>query len=493
MSDHQLKWSDLPEPGAGDWHSKFGGQEWKFDKNGVYLKQSPANPIRSSGSPATCKKILEVYDTEIFEAAKQHKIPPELIVMTIAVEAGAYRDSNFTGPSTFRWESSISDYSAGPMQLLGSTARALMKRSELPHEWNGVVIPRYSNRPNAKPSVNPLYDGALSIWLGSAYIELNGEAHGTGFDPILVAACYNRGKLAQSSSNAWNLSVTNDHLERAAQWYGDACAVLGALRTGKEIPSDIISASGTEIKDGDNYFEIYSLTSEQADEEQEFYLDSGADVKRFPQEGGLFTLAVNYPPTQAVPVESKKLPEPTQSGFVLKIVREKMQHRTGKDFNRTIGYYQAFYDGQRLDELSGVAVERQGPGDNKKTGDKFDRRIKAGTYSLSTHRGSSGKYATSKYANSSSPKLRPWPCIRVDGTGSRTGILIHCASGFAMTVGCINLSGKLPGGDSNIDFQDSRKRVIALIEVMREKLGAKFPSVSNVRIENAILIIEGEP
>jgi peptidoglycan L-alanyl-D-glutamate endopeptidase CwlK len=494
MSAFDQEWEDLPKPENYGWRSRFGGQEWKCDGSGVYLKARSQVPLRSAGSPRTCQAIVDLYGAEIVEASRFHKVPPELIVMTIATEAAAHRASDFTGPPTFRWEAGISDYSAGPMQLLGSTARSLLKAKGVPEEWQSLSIPRYTTRPLAKPSVNPLYDAALSIWLGASYIALNRDIHGAELDPILVAACYNRGRLAQSTSNPWNLAVTNDHLDRAAGWYGDACAVLGALREGKDPPSVVTShADGTPIRDGDDYFELYSLTPEQAEEEQAFYLESGANVTRFPQDDGLVTLAIDYPPTEAAEPDVPKLREPDHDGFVIYVKRSAVQQRNGKPFARTIGYYQAFYNREPIPGVAGVTVERQGPGDNTKNGDHRDRRIKSGTYPLSAHAGASGKYATYRYAVAGSAQHRPWPCLRVDGTKARTGILIHCAGGYAMTVGCINLAGDLPDASTNIDFADSRKRVIALIDSMKEHLGRKFPTRNNTKIEDALLVIEGEP
>jgi peptidoglycan L-alanyl-D-glutamate endopeptidase CwlK len=53
----------------------------------------------------------------------------------------------------------------------------------------------------------------------------------TGDDPILIAAAYNSGGLRKApTKNRWHLSSHGNHLDRAARWFGDACAVIAALR-----------------------------------------------------------------------------------------------------------------------------------------------------------------------------------------------------------------------------------------------------------------------
>jgi hypothetical protein len=63
-----------------------------------------------------------------------------------------------------------------------------------------------------------------------------------------------------------------------------------------------------------------------------------------------------------------------------------------------------------------------------------------------------------------------------------------------MSIGCINLTGRaLQRGVDDIEFFDSRQRVVGLIQSMKAHLGNQFPSSNNVRIPNAALILRGEP
>jgi peptidoglycan L-alanyl-D-glutamate endopeptidase CwlK len=227
---------DAPPPGSAGWHSKFSGVEWRYDARGVYVRGGGAGPQRTSGQPTTCRRIWELYKEPIVGAARRYGVPPEIIMMTIATETAFARQFNFTGPHTFRWEAhvenrdvnppTLGDYSAGPMQTLGTTARWVIQAQGLPYQ-PFAVAPVYTTRP-APPTAHPLYDGATNIDIGTA--EIKQRWNSTGDDPILVAAAFNAGSIRQLNSNRWHLKSHGDHLDRAAKWYGDACAVLADVR-----------------------------------------------------------------------------------------------------------------------------------------------------------------------------------------------------------------------------------------------------------------------
>ncbi|MCA1494595.1 M15 family metallopeptidase [Ensifer sp. NBAIM29] len=48
--DGGLDWSRTQGVGSGDWHSFFGGQQWRYDDQGIYLRTGPNRPIRSPGT-----------------------------------------------------------------------------------------------------------------------------------------------------------------------------------------------------------------------------------------------------------------------------------------------------------------------------------------------------------------------------------------------------------------------------------------------------------
>lgn len=226
--------------GNSAWHSMFGGDAWSYDRKGVYTPQlgGGVKLWRTPGAPITAQEVLARFDGAIRAASQKHDVPQELIVMTIATETGAYRKYGFTGPRTFRWEQGYTvratgqskldgkekgDYSAGPMQVMADTARWMNNAKSLGYN-NAKAFKFYKNRPTPAPTTVGLYDAQTCIDVGTAYIRQNMGK--TGIDPLLVAAAYNAGGLYPSSGNHWRIRSTGNHIDRAAEWYGDACAVL---------------------------------------------------------------------------------------------------------------------------------------------------------------------------------------------------------------------------------------------------------------------------
>jgi hypothetical protein len=499
-------WANAPAMDQQDFHSKFGGQQWKYDSTGVFL-QGSAGPERSDGAPITCSTIVSLYGTQILAASRKHDVPPELIVMTIATEVGSNRGSEFTGAPTFRWEPRVlvrdveprrrGDYSAGPMQTLATTARSVFRKLN-PGQDAFAIAPALATKPVPAPDANPLYDPGLSIDLGTAVIKENIRA--TGLDPILVAACYNHGSVGSSTDNPWHLFTAGDHLNRASQWYGDACAVIGPLRRGQSLDQNSVKSPKLNVMSidsaGAGSFELSQLTRETVESEAEFYRDSGAGVDVIDDGNGLFTLRVQFQPSDPpIMPGADELPKPGQDGYVIVINRLRTQRRAGAQ--RTIGTYQAYFDKQLIPGIGGIAVERQGPGDNTRAGRTSHARLAAGIYPLFTHASGVGpggrvKYRTFGFSTAVNVASRPWPAVRVEHTESRQGILIHCASGFLMSIGCINLASELRTANSNINFSDSRTRVIGMIRSMQQNL-AGFPTQNNAAIKDAFLKIIGEP
>jgi hypothetical protein len=175
------------------------------------------------------------------------------------------------------------------------------------------------------------------------------------------------------------------------------------------------------------------------------------------------------------------------TGWELLITRRREDNRNGR--RRTVGQYQVFHDGAPVAGLSGLCAETRGPGDNSHTGN--NRRIEAGRYPLRTQDGE--KYVTIGYRDSESSTVTPRPGIDVGNTNKRVGILIHPGRGFLSSIGCINPARLLQNASADINFVDSRKRVIALIDDMKSFVGASFPSKNGRPIANAFLVVDGEP
>jgi hypothetical protein len=189
----------------------------------------------------------------------------------------------------------------------------------------------------------------------------------------------------------------------------------------------------------------------------------------------------------------------TKKGWEIQLKRIRQERRKGQAFARTISDYQVYHDGVKVDGLSGSFVERQGPGDNTKSGKANHRRIAAGQYRLSTHSGDKDprkkkvKYQTIGYAKQPDIGELPRPAVRFLDTDKREGILIHPGNGYIWSIGCFNPGRSLKTAADNLKFSESRPMVIAIIDDMRSFLGDRFPKSNNQEIPGALAIVEGEP
>lgn len=181
-------------------------------------------------------------------------------------------------------------------------------------------------------------------------------------------------------------------------------------------------------------------------------------------------------------------------GWEMQVVRLGL-HKKGAR-SRTYGTYKVFRDGQAVDGLSGHICECIGPGDKVK---ESGHRIAAGRYELWTQ---FGKYKTVGFRPSPEPPgKQPMPAIGLrepgnpDGIGSRVGILIHPGHPpklYLSSIGCLNPTKPIGPAD-DMDFVESRARMIAIINDLRNFAPAAFQHASNTPITGAMIVVEGEP
>lgn len=167
------------------------------------------------------------------------------------------------------------------------------------------------------------------------------------------------------------------------------------------------------------------------------------------------------------------------------LIARQVEHMRGTR-RRTIGTYQVFHNGTAIKALSGFVCESRGPGDNTKA--KNGRRIEPGTYPLATQAGT--HYVTIGYTGGKTP---PKPGLELQKTNKRSEILIHPGVTFLSSIGCINPTKKMTGPLSDMDFTESRTRVIALIEDLKAFAGSGFPNANGKKIPNASVVVVGDP
>jgi hypothetical protein len=290
---------------------------------------------------------------------------------------------------------------------------------------------------------------------------------------------------ADARQRADDLSIDNPTIEIVKQADG-RFTVRATYAEGSIIPG-----ATSSVPDSSAPFELPGLSQEAANEEAAFFRDSGATVDIVDAGGGKFTARITptKPPALVEPPPTAVPNAPDLDGYVFCLDRIRSERRPGAAFDRTVSRYQAYLNRAPIPEISGMAVERQGPGDNSQTGVSQHRCLAAGTYPLFTHAGASNKYKTIGYSTPANIRARPWPCIGVENTGSRSGILIHCAAGYLMSIGCINLTSNVSNAQTDLLFSDSWSRVTALIDNIQSHLGNQFPGGNNQGLPSTSLVI----
>jgi hypothetical protein len=179
------------------------------------------------------------------------------------------------------------------------------------------------------------------------------------------------------------------------------------------------------------------------------------------------------------------------SGRGWELLVERLRVHEARERRRTWGRYQVYRDGVAVAALCGFMCECVGPGNNAVPDTGL--RIEPGRYRLTTQ---FGRYRTSGYNEDLSEAGRdPMPGFRLEDTGARTAILVHPGHPpnlYLSSVGCLNPTGPLAAGQQ-MDFQESRARVIALIDDLRGFAPGAFAMEINTPIDGAFVVIVGEP
>jgi hypothetical protein len=198
------------------WHNLHGGIRWRITPAGVEIEG--VGLARTKGEPRTMRMYWGYWATHFLAASDRTGVPIALIMMTVATENGGYRPDTDGVPHVIdvRREPGYVDdtktphrISVGPCHVLISTARGAMGDPSIDRAW--------------------CLDRGNNIMAAARYIANQRER--TGYDPILVAAAYNAGSVREAKpgtrfGSRWHIAAYGNHLDRAAAWYGDACAVI---------------------------------------------------------------------------------------------------------------------------------------------------------------------------------------------------------------------------------------------------------------------------
>jgi hypothetical protein len=178
-------------------------------------------------------------------------------------------------------------------------------------------------------------------------------------------------------------------------------------------------------------------------------------------------------------------------GWELFVKRLGLQHGS-RHLVRTYGAYQVYVDGEPKTALSGHICECAGPGDNTRTGKTKHLRIREGRYALSTQFGP--HYRSVGFTQG---ETHP-PAFLLLGTGARTAVLVHPAHHpklYLSSIGCFNPTKPLQA-DEKMDFKESRARVVAMINSLKQHDPTAFARNRlhhSTLITGAFIVVDGEP
>ena len=171
-------------------------------------------------------------------------------------------------------------------------------------------------------------------------------------------------------------------------------------------------------------------------------------------------------------------------------------NRTAREI-RTYGTYQVSRNGKAVSGLNGFMCEANGKGDLVSDS---GHRLKEGRYRLSTADGPN--YKTVDYPDADvTDQTSPRPGILLLDTRPRYGIIVHPAHPkqpphpddlYLSSIGCLNPTSEL-NSDEDMDWSDSRQRVIDLIEDLKTFDPPPFVSATETLVQNAWIVIDGEP
>lgn len=207
----------------------------RFHATGIAWKQTPQGILiestgmeRTPGAPRTVTAIYQRFGAEIDQAASEARVPPPLLVATIATESNGRSDAVRFEPGYVDEYTTPHKVSSGLMQTLLSTASATLQMSI---------------------GIETLKDPLTSLRAGALYIAR--QARATALDPVLVAAAYNAGGLylQTGAQNRWKLRQfplgSGAHIDRFVRFYNDAVSALGPATNTKMrvMPSSPVPAT----------------------------------------------------------------------------------------------------------------------------------------------------------------------------------------------------------------------------------------------------------
>lgn len=202
----RLPGADLEALGA--WHRRYSGsRRWRLARTGIEVELPNGRGRVMAADRDSVLRSWDWFGDQAKAAAIEFALPIELILTTLATETVSGARTRAEAARARGGSGEV-----GAMQTLPATARAALGKPGMP--------------------TSALLDPLTAIRAGAAYMAWQVEQ--TGFDPPLVAAAYNAGRVKEDRGvrNLWKLRCypigTGQHVERFVQNFGDAMLFITA-------------------------------------------------------------------------------------------------------------------------------------------------------------------------------------------------------------------------------------------------------------------------
>ncbi|PID56443.1 hypothetical protein CSB45_11360 [candidate division KSB3 bacterium] len=218
-----------PLQGLKVWHNYGSGTIWwRNSDNGIEVKGQGL--VESAKYAEQAADIWQKYQTAIITASEKYSVAIPVIIATVVTEssgdAKAYRHEaafyrRYIKKNAF-WKNNpyykaprrISS-SYGLMQIMYTTAYAVGFRG----------------------TPEDLYDPAVNIDAGAAYMASAFQVRQHGWDPPKIACAYNAGSVRPTAQNRWGMYYHPGHLDRWIPSYNAALKILKETDSSSVFPS----------------------------------------------------------------------------------------------------------------------------------------------------------------------------------------------------------------------------------------------------------------
>lgn len=214
------KASDLQKAvdGLGIWHNYAKGEIWwRVTEKGVEIKNTGV--VRSLKYSERAKEIWGKFQDPILTASQKYHVPVPVIIATISTESSG-------NPNAYRYEPLFyKRYIKNQKQWKNSPYYRSPRRISASY---GLMQIMYTTayRVGFRGQPDDLYDPAINIDAGAAYIASAYQVKHHKWDPPKIACAYNAGNVRATAKNDWGMFHHPGHLDRWIPSYNGAIEVV---------------------------------------------------------------------------------------------------------------------------------------------------------------------------------------------------------------------------------------------------------------------------